>query len=231
MVRYVLASVAVLAAVVVAVGVDVGSGPQPAPTAVSWAFEFKYDHPKRIAVQLPGESQPTVFWYMVYTVTNPGPRTQDFFPLFQLVTEDLRVIDTDMGINPLVFDAIKERHKQTHQYLVRPREAIGPLLAGDDHARESVAIWRSGELDVHSFKIFIAGLSGETQFAPNPRFDPNSPETVTQTGPDGKPQEVPVNPRRFTLRKTLELRYELPGSERARATVEPVFVTERWIMR
>ena len=278
MVRNVLVSLAVLAAAGAASAVDIGSGPSPSPTPVSWEFEFRHDPPRRIVVQLPATPQPTVFWYMVYTVTNPGPRTQDFFPLFQLVTDDLRVIDTDMGINPLVFNAIKERHKQTHPYLVRPTEAIGELLAGDDHARESVAIWRAGELDVHHFKTFIAGLSGEATFVPNPSYDPNRPETPplaaptasasriapaggaasgaarppttaptggtpaaaatgTTTAPagavgvTGTAAEGATNPRRFTLRKTLEVQYDLPGSDRARATAEPVFVLERWIMR
>ncbi len=209
----------------------VGSGPEPSPTPVAWEFEFEFTHPQRIAVQLPGHTSPTVYWYMVYTVTNPGHRTQPFFPLFQLVTEDLRVIDTDMGISPLVFQAIKERHRLTHRYLMHPTKVIGDLKTGDDHARQSVAIWRAGELNVNSFTVFVAGLSGETRFIANPEYDPDRPQTATVVGKDGRGREIDVNPQHFTLRKTLELCYALPGSERARGSVKPVFLTRRWIMR
>jgi hypothetical protein len=220
-----------LTAALTSASVDPAPGPEPSPTPVSWELDLKYEHPQRIEVQLPGEASPTVYWYMVYTVTNNEPRTIRFFPTFQLVTGDLRVLDTDIGISPLVFNAIKERHKLTHPYLVSPSEAIGDLLKGDDHARQSVAIWRAGELDVNSFRVFVAGLSGETRFVANPAHDATQPETATVTDDAGRPREQAVNPAHFTLRKTLELRYELPGSAGARAVVRPVFSGQRWIMR
>jgi hypothetical protein len=207
---------------------DVGTGPEPAPTPVSWELEFKFLDPKRIEVQLPGTDQPEVYWYMVYTVTNPGERSQLFFPTFQLVTEDLRVIDTDVGINKLVFDAIKERHRETHPYLVHPTVAIGELMVGDDNARESVAIWRGVELNVNSFKVYVAGLSGETLFLPNPAYK-HAPPAAAEKKP--APNEPTHNPKHFGLRKTLEILYNLPGSPGARARAEPERQFIRWVMR
>ncbi len=212
-------------------GTDVGTGPQPSARPVSWELELKFLDPRRIEVQLPGADRPEVYWYLVYTVTNPGRRAERFFPMFQIVTEDLQVFDTDLGISPLVFEAIRERHRITHKYLVEPTKVIGALLSGDDNARESVAIWRNIDLTLNSFSVYVAGLSGETQFLPNPGYDPGRPETEKVTGPDGRSREVLANPQQFTLRKTLEIRYTLPGSPAARPDVMPERGVARWIMR
>jgi hypothetical protein len=196
----------------------VGRGPEPSPMPVSWELDLRFLDPQRIEVQAPGAPGPEVYWYMVYTVTNHTGRTQRFFPTFQLVTDDLRVVNTDMGISALVFDAIRERHRYTHPDLVHPTKAIGDLLTGDDNALESVAIWRGVDSDAHSLAVYVAGLCGEARQMKNPTFDPARPE-----GPE--------NPKQFTLRKTLEIRYNLPGDAAARALVEPERVGVRWLMR
>lgn len=214
-----------------AAATDVGTGPQPSPHPISWEFKFTFLDPQRIEVQVPGTAEPEVYWYVVYTVANTGPRAQQFFPTFQIVTEKLEVFDTDLGISPLVFEAIRERHRLTHKYLVHPTEAIGPLQAGEDHARESVAIWRDIDLTQNSFSVYVAGLSGETRFVVNPAYDPDEPETISVPGPTGRPRDLAVNPQYFTLRKTLEIRYTLPGSPGARPVAVPQRGEVRWIMR
>jgi len=206
----------------------VGTGPAPSLRPIAWELEFKFLDPRRITVQVPGQEQPEVYWYMVYTVSNPDRRSVRFFPTFQLVTEDVRVVDTDVGVSKLVFDTIKERYRQTHKYLTHPTEALGELLTGDDNARESVAIWRDVDLSGNRFSVYVAGLSGETQFVRNPAYDPNQPDTA-EPGPDGKPRGQ--NPKYFALRKTLQIRYNLPGSAAARAVAEPERSEVRWIMR
>jgi hypothetical protein len=197
---------------------QIGTGPEPSATPVSWEFKFEFLDPRRIEVQVPGRPGPEVFWYMVYTVTNPGPRTHRFFPTLQIVTEDLQVINTDTGIDPIVFNTIRELHHITHKYMVSPTQAIGELKAGDDNSIESVAIWRDFNLTANTYKVYIAGLSGETRLIRNPSFDPSKP-----------PSEE--NPKFFTLRKTLEIDYTLPGSPLARPFVESERGAMRWIMR
>jgi hypothetical protein len=168
---------------------------------------------------------------MVYTVTNTDERTQRFFPMFQLVTEDFTVVDTDMGISKLVFEAIRERHRATHPYLVHPTEAIGEIGAGDDNAIESVAIWRGSQVKGNSFTIYAAGLSGETRYMKNPAHEPGQPEELRLRSKDGRERTVQVNPRFFPLRKTLEIRYTLPGSAEALGNAAPQRDSVRWIMR
>ena len=208
-----------------------GQVPVPSPTPVGWEFEFRFLDPERIDVQLPGQSEPETYWYIVYTVVNTSGRSQKFFPLFQIVTDDLRVYDTDIGIGTLVFDAIRERCKITHPYLVDPTKAIGPLLTGEDNARESVAIWRNVDLTRNGFKVYVAGLSGETQLVRNPSYDPKQPEVIEVTGPDGRVIEQTTNSKYFTLRKTLEIGYTLPGSPAALPNAVPERGATRWIMR
>jgi hypothetical protein len=214
----------------------VGTGPEPAPMTISWELKFDYLAPRRI------ESGGHVYWYMVYTVTNTSDRTQRFFPQFQLVTDGLRVLDTDVGIPAAVFNLIHERHKKTHPYLVHPTKAIGELRTGEDNARDSVAIWRADDVKVNNFTIYVAGLSGETRLVPNPAVRPVKPgegadspdKNAAGTAPDGAaaasgPAGSP--PKHFTLRKTLELRYTLPGSLEALASAEPELRSARWVMR
>lgn len=209
----------------------VGTGPEPAPAPVSWELEFNFVDPRRIDVRLPGADRTETYWYIVYAVVNNSGRSQRFFPMFQVVMEDLSVYETDTGINPLVFDAIRERHRITHPYLVPPSKAIGALLTGDDNARESVAVWRNIDLSVNEFRIYVAGLSGEMRTITNPAFQRGQPESQRDAGAAARPRAADATPPNFTLRKTLEIRYTLPGSPQARPGVLPERGEVRWILR
>ena len=94
-----------------------------------------------------------------------------------------------------------------------------------------MAVWRDIDSNVNSFTIYVAGLSGETRLVPNPRYDATKPEMKLVRGDDGREREVTVNPKHFTLRKTLEIRYNLPGSPAVTPAVEPERAEVRWIMR
>jgi hypothetical protein len=205
---------------------EVGSGPEPALAPISWEMDFEYlDPPRRIEVG------GTPYFYLVYKVTNTSASTKRFQPTIQLVTEDLRVIETDSGIRNDVFEAIRTRHKQTHPQMIDPVSVIGDLRTGRDYSKESVAIWRANDVTVNNFSIFVAGLSGEAKLVKNPAYDPKKPETMSVKSEDGQTREVVVNPKHFTLRKTLELRYAIPGSTSARDTRDPELIKSRWIMR
>ncbi len=210
---------------------EVGTGPQPAMRPIAWELEFEFLDPQRIEVKLPGTERSETYWYVVYTVTNRSGRSRDFFPTFEIVTENLTVHTTDTGISPLVFDAIRERHRITHKYLVAPSKAIGLLRTGADNALESVAIWRDIDLSQNNFRIYVSGLSGETRTLANPIYDPARPESQRVAGDDGREREIVDNPRYFTLRKTLTIGYNLPGSPGARSAIVPERQAVKWIMR
>ncbi len=211
------------------IGGAVGDGPAPAPYSISWEFDFRYMDLRRLDIQVGGRTE--AYWYMPYTVINTSPDTQRFFPRFEIVTATLHVAPADVGIPRAVYDAIRERHRVTHKYFTHPTKAIGPLRSGADNAIESVAVWRAADLQVNKFTLYVAGLSGEARLVRNPAYDPDAPQTKTVAGPAGRQREILLNPRTFTLRKTLAISYTLAGSPAARGRAEPQPNQVSWIMR
>jgi hypothetical protein len=192
--------------------------PEPDLVPGAWELNFRFHDPQRVSVLLPGQEEPVVYWYMLYTVENPTGQEVDFYPEFELVTETLQVLSSGLGVSPEAYRAVERRAGDP--LLVPPEKAIGRLLRGKERARHSVAIWPDFDPRARRFSIFVAGLSGEIKRVKNPAFDPDQPETDT-------------NKRYFTLRKTLEIPYRFPGSEEMRSLAVPERVEEKqkWIMR
>lgn len=192
--------------------------PKPALAPARWELRFRYQDPQRVSVDLPGESAPVVYWYMLYTVENDGPTEVDFYPAFELVTSTLRIVPSEQEVSPEAFKAIQRR--ANNDLLVPPHKMAGRLQRGKDRMRHGVAIWRDFDPKAQEFTIYVGGLSGETQRIKNPAFDPNLAE-------DAK------NPRYFVFRKTLAVAYKLPGSPASRVMVKPERIPDgqKWIMR
>ncbi|MCP4593788.1 MAG: hypothetical protein GY842_23900 [bacterium] len=194
------------------------AAPEPSMAPKSWELEFRFHDPARIAVTLPGDTRPTTFWYMIYTVTNRTDREVDFYPQFDLVTDGLRVFRSGDEVSPSVFDAIRRRHHKQHPFLFEPLKASGKLLRGTDNSRTSVAIFRQFDAEASHFTIYAAGLSGEVTRVANPAFDGQKPRTNGNT---------PF----FTLRKTLAIEYDIPGDLVSRKRAAPIRAGRRWVMR
>lgn len=192
--------------------------PEPARVPVTWELKFEFRDPHRFTVLLPGDDHPTTFWYMLYRVENDTGQDVQFFPSAELVTLSLEVVSAGEQISPTVYDAIKSRHRTTHPFLVEPHRVAGPLLQGEDNARTSMVVFRDFSPQDNQFTIFFSGLSGEIQTVSNPTFDGGKPESK-------------ANPRSFTLRKTLQIRYQLPGDLQTRWTAEPIPIDRKWVMR
>ena len=187
--------------------------PKPSPYPISWELDFDHSKPKRIVVDVPGQSAPKAYWYMTYTVTNKTDKEQTFLPIFQLVTKEGQVIRSDKDIPSKVFEAIKGRERI--KFLEPYTKAAGELRIGDDQAKDSVAIWEEPEAKMGTFTIYIGGLSGESVFLK----DDKGQEVKD---PDGKP---------VILRKTLQLTYQIPGDE-VRPGDDPVNEKDKtWVMR
>ncbi len=191
---------------------------EPSRAPVSWELKLSFSDPQRIALTLPGSNQPTTYWYMLYTVENGTGRDVPFYATAELVTASLQVIKGGEQISPTVCDAIKARHKITHPFLIDPSRVSGTLLQGEDNAKTSMVVFRQFNYEDNAFSIYFGGLSGEIRQQPNPSFDASQPESD-------------MNPRTFTLRKTLEIKYELPGDETTRRLAKPIRRERRWVMR
>jgi hypothetical protein len=167
---------------------------------------------------VPGKDKPVVYWYMLYEVENRSGQELDFYPNFDVVTNTLQVINSEVRVSPAAYRAIAKRADDP--LLVPPERALGRLLQGEERARHSVAIWRDFDPRATSFRVYVGGLSGELLRLKNPSFDENEPVSDD-------------NKRYFTLRKTLEIPYRFPGSASTHAQVKPIRLAEkqRWIMR
>ncbi len=179
--------------------------PTPSPYPVSWELTLTHSDPKRILVQGPGDSNPAAYWYITYHVVNKTDRdTILFYPSFEMMLEDGRVIRSDMGIAPAVFDAIKQRE---HLKYLQSEDVIGgELRQGEDQSKDGVAIWAEPRLRMGTFTIFIAGFWGESA-------------------------TVKVGDKDVVLHKTLELTYHLDSDENNPGRGSLVEKNEQYVMR
>ncbi len=196
----------------------VTAAPKPSLVSKTWELAFDFHDPARITVTLPGESKPTVFWYVIYTVTNQTGREVLFYPQWDLVTDTLTVVHGGDNVSLTVFDAIRQRHLKQYSFLIEPLKASGNLLQGADNARTSVAIFREFDPQASHFTIYVAGLSGEVTRVRNPAYDAAQPESEK-------------NLQFFTLRKTLAIQYDLPGDLESRRSAAPIRTGREWVMR
>lgn len=173
--------------------------PEPSMVPISWELDIKYNAPERIVVD--GKT----YWFMRYTVTNNTGREVLFTPEFQLSSDTGQVVNGNRGIKRAVFDKIKESY--AGPMLQSPFEVLGPILQGEDNAKDSVAIFGDIDADTRNVHVFISGLSGETAEVPDP-----------------------VTNKAVVLHKTLVLEYDLPG-EQIGIDPQPRLKSKRWVMK
>ena len=232
-----------VAGLIVALCVTVYAGsaaaaPEPKLVPRTWELEFTYEPPRPIAIA-DAEGVIRWYWFMTYKVVNPSASDRIFLPNVTVATDRGDIIVTNASIPLKVFNTIKQRSNLA--LLEHPIKVGGAIKPGKDKARQSVAMWPAFDHDVDSLSIFFRGLSGETATVVNPRtyqpvIDPESlkPQIDPRTGtpfidPDtGKPK---VHPRPLLLRKTLELRYHMPGSSLHPQNQPMILREKRWVMR
>lgn len=198
---------------------DYTTATRPAIAPVSWELKFRFQDPQRVSVMVPGQKEPVLYWYMLYTVENPGRSDVEYYPHFELVTATLKVVPSEVKVSPEAFRAIKRRSNDP--LLLPPEKITGTLQRGADRVRHGVAIFKDFDPKAKSFTIYVSGLSGEVKRVRNPGFDESKPE-----GSD--------NPRYMVLRKSLSIPYRFPGSESARRHAVPERVVGeplKWVMR
>ncbi len=197
--------------------------PEPSQVPVTWELDTYFPDPiKPIQVVLPGETEPTTFWYLRYLVTNNGDEEITFIPTIEMVTNTGEVLASDINTPAIVFDRIKALHDQP---LLKTRAGItGQILIGRDNARAGVAIWPDFDDAAGSVEIYLTGLSGESQLVELP-----TPIQVTTYDRDGN--EVVEEVDEVVLRKTLKLVYAMPGATDARLNYPAVLESKTWVMR
>lgn len=177
--------------------------PKPSLYPVSWELEFSYRLPRRIVVQLP-DRPATAYWYLPYTVVNRSDDERMFMPIFELVTEDGKVIRSDNNVPRRVFDQIKSREK--NQFMEHPIGVSGTIRLGEAQARDSVAIWEEPMPEMGRFSIYVGGLSGEST-------------------------TVGAGEQKVILRKSLQLNYLIRGDEIYPGEDQINENPKQWVMR
>ena len=213
--RLAVTALIALGTVLGAVGV---AAPKLGPRAKSWQFDVRFHDPKRLVLRLPGEQKETTFWYVLYEVMNATGRDRQFYPSIRLVTDTLQVVEAGADIHPGVYDLIAERHKQEFPFFAHPGKVMGLTLQGRENARSSAAVFRDFDFEASSFTIYASGFAGDVERVINPTFDVSEKESNK-------------NQRFFTLRRTLAIRYDLPGDAETRGDARPVRRTREWVMR
>ena len=198
------ATVASAGLIVIAAG-RLGAFPEPALVNPSWQFDITCKLPRTIGVEgLNGRT--SWYWYLPFKIVNRSKSEQLFVPETTIATDQGDIITAGKGVPPDVFPAIKQL--LGNPLLEHPLQVSGRILIGEDHAKESVAIWPVFASDVDEMSVFITGLSGETQ-------------TIKH----------PVSGEVIPLRKTLRLVYQTPGTGTDPQRQPIVIRTQDWVMR
>lgn len=206
MARRVLAA-ALLVGVVGGPAANAMLAPEPRPVPTRWEFSFE-DGPLRLAwVETNAGLRP--FFYMTYRITNFWGQDLLFAPDVMLVTSDSQVLRSGRDVPASVTEAILERLR--NPLLESQIDIVSTVLEGPEHARDGVLIWPATNLQVDEVSIFFAGLSGEQE------------SYVVGRNTD--------NPQRYSLRKTMMLRYATPGDFSQQGSRPFERVEKRWVMR
>jgi hypothetical protein len=189
-----------------------GTFPEPSKYPISWELKFTHAQPKRVVVNLPDKGA-VAYWYMTYNVANLGDTEQQFLPMFEMVTNEGKVIPSDFAVPDKVFQKIKSA--EGNDLLERMPRIAGAIRVGEDQSKDGVAIWQEPESRMGDFQIFVSGLSGE---AVSVKDADNKP----QTDADGNP---------MILHKTFEMDFVIYGDELYPDKDEVHAKTEKWVMR
>jgi len=199
-----------------AAGLYVYAAPRPslAPEPGIWQLDIQlHGQPQQINVVLPGDTEPTRFWYLLYTITNNTGEDVNYYPRADLFTDTLLNYTSGAKTRRQVFEAIRQRHGAKMPLLESESQVTGPILQGEDNARDTVAIFEDFDPQASKVQIFISGLSNETVQVKNP-VKANAPQ-----------------PDMVLLRKTLALDYQVPGDEYNPDKRVLLYRGRDWIMR
>lgn len=183
------------------------SAPEPNPVATRWEFTFE-NGPLRLAWVETDEGRKP-FFYLTYRITNYWGSDLLFAPDVSLVTSDSEVLRSGRDVPASVTREIIER--LNNPLIESQIDIVSTVLAGPEHARDGVLIWPATDLDVDEISVYFEGLSGEQEAY-----------VVGRGTPD---------PQRYSLRKTMMLRYATPGEFARQGSTPFELVEERWVMR
>jgi hypothetical protein len=193
---------------VVAGSVMLGMAPEPDPIPRRWQLSIEPGPLRITTIELP-EVGARSYFYFTYKVTNTSDTDLLFAPMFELGNDEGEVVRSGRDVPSDVTKQILESLE--NPFLEDQISIVGLLLQGEGNAKEGLVVWLAPRLDQNTLTVYGAGFSGEVR-------------TVEVPGADG---EV----TKYTLRKTLMLRYQPPGEIREQGSEPFENIEKRWIMR
>ena len=223
----------------ISAGIALARAPEPDPVPRRWQLDFEPGPLRITSVSVPGVG-PRAYFYLTYRVTNNTGKDQLLAPQFELASDEgdllrsgrdvpLAVTQSIMGMlgNPLLEDQI---------------EILGTIQRGAENARDGLVIWPAPDFKVDELVVYASGFSGESVTVEVPigadeakalnarRPEGEDPDLVAR-GSDVRQREDGVWIKRVVLRKSMMIRYDVPGDLDVRRT-DPIEEAERrWIMR
>lgn len=196
---------------VAARSVAIAAAPEPDPVPRRWQLDVKVG-PLRVTTVDAPRIGPRTYYYLTYRVTNNSGQDLLFAPSFELATDHGERRRSGRDVPAEVTRALLERLGNP---LIQDQISIlGMMLQGEENAKDGLVIWPANDLKADEVVIYGSGFSGESATLEMP--DPTT----------GQPRQV-------VLRKTLMVRYKLPGDLRTDVPGQrelPPF-ENRWIMR
>ena len=186
------------------------AAPEPDPVPKRWQLEVSAGQLRVATVRT--DAGATAYLYFTYSTVNNTGEELEFVPSFELATDDGEVLASGVDIPAQVTREILASLEQP--CLEDQIAVIGPIGPGPENAKHGLVIWPLTDADGDEIRVFGAGFSGES-------------ETLELTDP--RTGEA----RRLVFRKTLMMRFQLPGMvDPASRRSEPFeLVEQRWIMR
>lgn len=215
--RSLLGALAFACLILAGVAVPVGQAresarpPEPDPIPRRWELDVKVG-PLRLETVTDRLGNFRVYAYMTYMVTNNSGTDLLFAPSFEMATDEGQLGRSGRGVPSEVTAQLIA--SQENELLMDQNSIIGPLLQGEENAREGLVVWPLGDLNIGEIQVYLAGFSGETK--------------TIQVYDPGTKTRVPM-----VLRKTLQMRYPVSGEldPKDSTPLIPVETRGKWILR
>lgn len=185
------------------------AAPEPDPIPRRWQLTLDMGPMRLITIETPG-GEPRAYFYLTYRVTNASGSDILLAPMFEMVGGDGQIRRSGRDVPADVTRAILEH--LDNPFLQDQISIIGLILQGAENAREGLVIWPADDLKPGELTVYAAGFSGEMR-----KIEVPDPAT-------GKPSTI-------TLRKTMMVRYEVPGEIDRRGDRPLDVLEQRWILR
>ncbi|MCC6678049.1 MAG: hypothetical protein IT436_12985 [Phycisphaerales bacterium] len=183
--------------------------PEPDPVPRRWQMEVQPGPLRFATIDVPGKSERSYF-YMTYKVTNASGNDLLLAPAFDLANDRGVVVRSGRDVPAEVTRALLAQ--LDNPFLEDQIGILGILQQGPENAKEGLVVWPAQDIKGEEVAVYASGFSGESRNVESP--DPRTGEM-----------------KRYNLRKTLMLRYRIPGEIYERGSEPLELVERRWILR